>query len=273
MRGLLNIVLAMVLAITTMTVYGQKKKRNVKQYDSVEVYRGNDVIQDLVKAGRDTVFTRHYLSSFLVDSTRLWREEVTYTGEKLDDNKYKLSAQSMLKEKNVEELKLNTESEKIYHKNKSDATYILNRRYLLEGLVEEVVHQNKKYTAKCIDKDGNVLNETGCLRYSQTPFPVEKTEKFQRNLQKTITNLITNSRGKLPRYIILAIEADYESQRWNLALDFPKEYKLGSDMHTSLVAAIAHVLNNEKLEEYHFEKDINGNYYNRTMFIPLIFKR
>lgn len=272
MRGLLNIVLAVVLATTTMTVYGQKKKRNVKQYNSVEVYRGNDVIQDLLKSGRDTVFTRHYLSSFLVDSTRLWNEQLKYTGEKLDDKKYKMSTYGIVKDRNSGELKLNSQSEKIYHKNTLDIIYISNKRYLQDGLVEEVVHQNQQYTVKCIDKEGNVLNETGCLRYSQTPFPVEKTEKFNQKLYRALNNVTRKSKGKLPRYMVLAVEANYESQRWNLALDFPKEYKLGSDMHTSLVAAIAHVLNNEKLEEYHFDKDINGNYYNGTMFIPLTFR-
>lgn len=275
MNKLLKGVLVLMLISISVNGYSQKsKKAKAKtKVDGREFYAGSDVIEDLLKEGRDTVFTRYFIGGFSVDSTRLWRERVTYTGEKIAENKYTISTSSTVKNKHSGAFSLDKEGYKVFENKKPKATYMLNKQFLLDGLVEEITHQNDTYAVKCIDKEGNTINEIGCLRYSYSKFPEEKFNELRSNLQNTIYKILNKQRGKIPAYIILSLEADYPSKMWFLALDFPEGYQLGSDIHTSLVAGIMHVLNNEKLEDYHFNKDINGNYYNRTVYIPIRFKR
>ncbi|MDM1345961.1 hypothetical protein [Myroides marinus] len=273
MNRLLKVLLVFILLTSTITMYAQKSSRTKQKADGRDIYVGSDIIKDLLKQEKDTLFTRYYLGGFMVDSTALWREKVTYTGKQIAEDEYQLLTTSMLKNKETGELSLYIKGEKRFEKKKTKATHIINQKYLLDGLVEEVVHKGDTYVVKCVNAEGVVLNNKGCLRYSYTPFPEIKTHKFRASMQDAIYNVVTKSRGILPNYIILSIEADVKSKRWNLALDFPDQYNLGSDMHTSLVAAIVHVLNNEKLEEYHYDQDVNGNYYNRTMYVPIRFKK
>lgn len=273
MSKILKVVLVFILIYSSVNGYSQKRKRKENKVDSRAFYAGSDVIKDLLKKGSDTVFTRYFIGGFGVDSTRLWREKIIYTGERISDDKYKMSTSSTVKNKHSGEFSLDKEGYKVFQNKKPKAVYMLNKQFLVDGLVEEVVHENDTYAVKCIDKEGNTLNEIGCLRYSYSKFPEEKFNELKSNLQNTIYQILNKQRGKIPAYIILSLEADYPSKMWFLALDLPEGYQLGSDMHTSLVAGIMHVLNNEKLEDYHFNKDINGNYYNRTVYIPIRFNK
>ncbi|GAQ13843.1 hypothetical protein MODO_1508 [Myroides odoratimimus] len=42
-------------------------------------------------------------------------------------------------------------------------------------------------------------------------------------------------------------------------------------MYSGLVINILNALNSLKIEEYHFNKDLYGNFYNRNYTIPLTF--
>lgn len=272
MIKLSKVVLSISLCLLTMTTYSQNSAAGNAAKLSRAKYSGTDVAKDLVEQRRDTTFTRYYSGGFEVDTTRTWREKIDYTGRALEDNKYQLNSSRYRRDLATDGLALDMERTTTYAAKSAKKSILVTKQFLVDGLVEQITYNGDDRTVKCFDKSGQLLNEKGCMLYTTDKYPKEKLTKLTTNLQNQIFKTVKKNKGLVPKYILVNIESDYKTKSWFLSLDFPKSYDIDSKMYTELVTAIMVVLNNEKIQDFHFNKDINGNYYNHFLNLPINFR-
>ncbi|WHU36619.1 hypothetical protein [Myroides odoratimimus] len=234
---------------------------------------GNDIIKSILKKNENITFTRYFNGGFEVDSTRSWTNRVVYTGSVLADNKYEFKSKIYKRDLNTKEETLYMDRVVTYLNKKEKGSTLVTKQFLLDGLIEEITTVNKEKVIKCYSKDGKVINTDGCLLYTRFKFPKDKMIDLSEKVKAKITNTIYTKNGSVPNYILVNIESDYKAQKWNLALDFPRNYSSDNAMYTELVTDIMYALKNEKLEDYHFNRDINGNYYNCNLIVPITFNK
>lgn len=266
-----KVVLSISLCLLGMTSYSQNSAAGNAAKLSRAKYLGTDIAKELVEQRTDTTFTRYYSGGFEIDTTRTWREKIDYTGRALEDNKYQLNSSRYRRDLATDGLTLDMERTRTYTGKNAKNAITVTKQFLVDGLVEQITYNGDDRTVKCFDKEGKVLNEKGCLLYTTDKYPKEKLTKLTTNLQNQILKTVKKNKGLVPKYILVNIESDYKSKTWFLSLDFPKSYDVDSKMYTELVTAIMVVLNNEKIQDFHFNKDINGNFYNHFLNLPINF--
>jgi len=273
MNQLLKKVLVIAVILASTIGYGQYSPGGNALVQSREIFLGTENISRLIKKGDNIAFTRYFRGGFELDSTRSWSDKIIYTGEAIDDKTYEFKSERYKRNPETNELTLNMESTKTYKNKKTKGSVIVTKEFLVDGLVEQITYKDKDKAVQCFDKTGKVLQTQGCLLYTRFKYPKEKMVDLSEKLKEEIYSTIFTKRGSIPNYLLINLESDYKNQRWNLSLDFPKNYSLDDNMYNELVTTIMNVLSKEKLQEFHFNKDINGNYYNYYLNIPVTFNK
>ncbi|MDM1388723.1 hypothetical protein HX052_01865 [Myroides marinus] len=273
MNQLLKAALVIAVILASTIGYGQSSAGGNAAKQSRMKYAGTEDIKSILKKGDNTTFTRYFRGGFELDSTRSWSDKIIYTGTAIDDKTYEFKSKRYKRDPETNELTLNMETTKTYIDKKIKGSELVTKQFLVDGLVEQITYKGEERTVRCFDKEKKELNQIGCLVYTYTKYPKEKMIKLSANLQDQIIKTIKKNRGIVPSYILMNIESDYKTQQWNLSLDFPKNYDIDSNMYAELVTTIMNVLSQEKLQDYHFNKDINGNYYNHYLNIPISFNK
>ncbi|MCC9043045.1 hypothetical protein LNQ81_10200 [Myroides sp. M-43] len=273
MKALFKSTLLVVIVTLSTLGYGQMTPGGSALRQSRMKFLGTDNIKSILKKNENTSFIRYFNGGFELDSTRSWTNRVIYTGTVLDDNKYELKSEVYQRDLDTKEETLYMERVRTYNNKKEKGSILVTKQFLIDGLVEEITTKNKKKVVKCFDQDRKIINSDGCLLYTRFDYPKEKMKTLSEKLKEQISKVVYTKNGPVPNYILVNIESDYKAQKWNLSLDFPKNYSLENNMYTELVTAIMYVLNNEKLEGFHFNKDIKGNYYNCNLIVPVTFQK
>lgn len=273
MNQLLKKVLVIAIILASTLGYAQNSAAGNAAKQSRMKYAGTEDIKSILKKGENTTFTRYFRGGFELDSTRSWSDKIVYTGKEIDGNTYQLKSEKYKRELEMNTLTLNMESIRTYTDKKVKGSVLVTKQFLVDGLVEQITYRGEERTVRCFDQEEKELNQIGCLVYTYTKYPKEKMIKLSANLQDQIIKTIHKKKGVVPSYILMNIESDYKTQKWNLSLDFPKSYNIDSNMYDELVTTIMNVLSQEKLQDYHFNKDINGNYYNHYLNIPISFNK
>ncbi|MDM1528517.1 hypothetical protein HX092_04300 [Myroides odoratimimus] len=268
----LNRITAFILFLISILGYGQNGKAFVT-FKSYEGYlSGYDIVKELHKQEKDTLFTRYFNSINAVDSVSKWDRVVKYVGKSLKDNQYLLLTKTYKLDIETRKLVKEEESKRTLLDKKGKKQIFIKRKFLKGGLVEEYKKDKGKETIGCYDKDGAKLNDKGCLLYTYSKVPKNKFENLRGEIKQRIYNVLSSSTGRLPPYILLNIEADYPSKKWFVTFSAPKDYKISNHLYSDLMISILNSLNNLKIEEYHFNKDLYGNYYNHSYTFPISFE-
>ncbi|SEQ41483.1 hypothetical protein [Myroides profundi] len=267
----LNRITALILFLISVLGYGQGGPASDALIINRQLLSGYDIVKELNKQEKDTLFTRYFNSINAVDSVSTWDRVVKYTGKSLKDNQYLLMTKTYKLDIETRKLVKEEESKRTLLDKKGKKQVYIRKQFLKGGLVEEYKSDKGKETIGCYDKNGAKLNDKGCLLYSYSKFPGHKFEALSIDVKQGIQNLLYSSKGKIPSYILLNIEADYLSKKWFVTFSFPEDYKVSNHLYSGLVINILNALNSLKIEEYHFNKDLYGNFYNRNYTIPLTF--
>lgn len=266
-----NVLLGVSICLFAITGYSQSivGSRTIRHVH--EVYNGSDVIKSLSKEKRDTTFVRYFDGGFIVDSTKQWSELVKYTGNSLSNDQYLFRTKGYKVNNTNGNVDLVYESSRtLLDKKGKKSTYQLNK-LLQDGLVEVYINNKGDKSTKCIDKDGTIVNTKGCLLYTTSRFPLEKMKDMSAKIKDNIIYTMMISKGGVPNYILVNLETDYFTKKWFVVFNFPKDYTINNTLYSELVLAILNVLNKEKLQDYHFNKDVNGHYYNYSLRLPIVF--
>lgn len=260
-----------ILLLTSLVGYSQGGYvyKGIKNND--ELYSGVDIIKDLSKQRKDTVFTRYFNLSFPVDSVSRWTQVVKYAGKSLDNDQYLLRAKVYKIDNETGKLYKWVESSRTLLDQKGKKEKYVSRILLKDGLVQEYKNdKGKKYTV-CIDNKGNKINDKGCLLYTYAKFPLYKMETVSELIRQQLTNIVYSYSGIMPSYILVNLEADYVTKKWYVSFEFSKGYVVNQNIYLDLVTSVLSALGSAKVEDYHFNKDINGNYYNHMLTLPISF--
>lgn len=257
--------------LVSLTGYGQGGFVDKGIRDNNEKFSGLDIAKNLNKQEKDTIFTRYFNMSFPVDSVSHWTTVVKYVGKSLGDNKYLLKSKIYKVDYETGKLVKATEVSRTILDKKGKKQDLVVRRLLKGGLVEEYKSNNGKESTVCYDKNGSKVNDKGCLLYSYSKYPRYKTEVINDVISHRITTLLSSYSGNLPSYILVNIDADYLTKKWNVAFEFSKGYKIDNGVNIELLTTILGSLSQIKLEEYNYNKDIYGNYYNYMLSLPISF--
>ena len=267
----LNRITAFILFLISILGYGQGGPASDALIINRQLLSGYDVVKELNKQEKDTLFTRYFNSINAVDSVSTWDRVVKYTGKSLKDNQYLLLTKTYKLDIETRKLVKEEESKRTLLDKKGKKQIYIRKQFLKGGLVEEYKHDKGKETIGCYDKNGAKLNDKGCLLYTYSKFPGHKFEAFYEDVKQKIQNYLYTSTGRVPSYILVNIEADYLSKKWFVTFSFPGDYKVSNHLYSGLVINTLNALNSLKIEEYHFNKDLYGNFYNRSYTIPFTF--
>lgn len=273
MSKLSKIAISISVCLIAMAGYSQSGIGSKANNYVLDVYNGRDVIKSLSKDKRDTTFVRHFNGGFIVDSTKQWSELVKYTGKSLPNDQYLFTTKGYKVNSANGNVDLAYESNRtLLDKKGKKSTYQLNT-LLQDGLVEVYVNdKGDKSSTKCIDKDGTIVNTKGCLLYTTSRFPSEKMKDMSIKIKDNIIYTLMVNKGRVPSYILVNMEADYFTKKWFVVFNFPKDYTISNTLYSELVLTILNVLNKEKIQDYHFNKDVNGHYYNYALAVPIVFQ-
>ncbi|EHO14014.1 hypothetical protein VSP10_08545 [Myroides odoratimimus] len=267
----LNRITALILFLISVLGYGQGGPASDALIINRQLLSGYDIVKELNKQEKDTLFTRYFNSINAVDSVSTWDRVVKYTGKSLKDNQYLLMTKTYKLDIETRKLVKEEESKRTLLDKKGKKQVYIRKQFLKGGLVEEYKSDKGKETISCYDKNGAKLNDKGCLLYTYSKFPRHKFEAFYEDVKQRIQNHLYTSTGRVPSYILLNIEADYLSKKWFVTFSFPEDYKVSNHLYSGLVINTLNALNSLKIEEYHFNKDLYGNFYNRSYTIPFTF--
>lgn len=246
--------------------YAQSNIISEARKQSRNTYMGYDQARTLAEQQRDTTFVRYFIGNFQVEPTDAWTNKIKYKGYKESENRYIFNSANYVKGTSQDELKLRKEWRDTYTIKDVKNIKTESKMYLLDGLVEEVVYQNKEKKAKCIDKEGKVLNDTGCLRYTIAP----QDKKEITSLQVIATDAArkaTRKKGMLPKYKLTNLVADYDTKSWKVYQVFPADFDKSNPMYENIKTAVEKAFKDKKVDEVYYNKDINGNYYDNIFFV------
>lgn len=266
-----QILLGAIVFVGTTMSYGQPSDANKARVDGRNVYMGYDQAKNLAAQQKDTTFVRYFAGNFEVNSLEAWTNKIVYKGHKESDKLYTFNSYNYVKESNSDELKLRKEWINTYTIKQVKNIKSHSKEYLLDGLVEEVTYEGKEKRAKCIDIEGKILNEKGCLRYTITPLKEKDYLALRVSIVDATRKVTGRNRGLLPKYRLTNVVADYETKSWKVYQEFPADFDKSSKMYTKLLNAVDEAVKKEKLDEVFFNQDINGNYYNTIFFINGIY--
>lgn len=259
-------VLGVALLSTSVVVFAQKDLIKDARIQGNYHYMGYDVAKKMAVEARDTTFVRYFAGRLPVAEGELWTNMVEYKGHKESDRYYMFNSYNHEKSIKTGELKLREEWANTYTVQTAKNTKSVSKQFLLDGLVEEIVYEGKGKTVKCLDKEGKVLNEKGCLRY--TIAPQDKREVSELHvLVVDSARKATRKKGMLPKYRLTNLVADYESQSWKVYQEFPTDFDKNSPMYERIKAAVENAFKGKKVDDIYYDKDINGNYYNNIYFM------
>lgn len=257
---------ALVLTGTTLS-YAQKKTKEPHPRDiSRDLYMGVDQVKDIVTQNRDTTFTRYFAGNFEVQSTDEWTNKIIYKGQTDSDKYYTYSTSNYVRNAGSEELILRKEYVSTYALKGAWRTKMASKEFLLDGLVEEISYKGKEKSVKCIDKEGKVLNEKGCLRYTIAPISEEEVLKLRIDVVDAARKA-SRKKGMLPKYRLTNLVADYETKTWKVYQEFPADFDKSNPMYERLKTAVENAFKDKKVDEVYYNKDINGNYYDNIFFV------
>jgi len=272
MKKVNKALLCLLIGGVSLVGYAQQTKKALM--NTFNKYSGTDLLDEGYSNSKAINETRYFYSGAEVAADRTWREKIEYKGDISEQGAYEFVTKIYKKDQATGTLNLLQEQVRTYDKPKSKRYKYYSQVFLQDGLVEVRTNDGEEHKASCIDAEGNVINDSGCLYYSSNKFPVEKIKQLQSNIANIVSATVHKSKkSKVPDFIIVFIEADYESQSWLLSFEFPKKYNVNNELYSELIGNITFALNNEKLENYHFNKDINGNYYNYRLTQPIAFKK
>lgn len=271
MINLKQLLLGVLILTGTNLSYAQKKTREPHPRDiSRDRYMGLDQVKDIVTQNRDTTFTRYFAGNFEVKATDEWTNKIIYKGQTDSDKYYTYSSSNYIRNTNSDDLILRKEYVSTYALKGAWRTKMQSKEFLLDGLVEEISYKGKEKSVKCIDKEGKILNEKGCLRYTIDPISEDEVLKLRIDVVDA-SRKATRKKGMLPKYKLTNLVADYETKTWKVYQEFPTDFDKSNPMYKNIKTAVEKVFNDKKVDEVYYNKDINGNYYSNIFFINGVF--
>ncbi|WP_242651368.1 hypothetical protein [Myroides marinus] len=275
MNKIYRLLITITLLLLTSTIgYGQYSQGSYT-YQGIkvnnELYSGADIVKDLSKQRKDTVLTRYFNLSFPVDSVSRWTQVVKYAGKSLENDQYLLRTKVYKIDNETGKLYKWIESSRTLYDKKGKKEKYVSRILLKDGLIQEYKNDKGKKSMVCIDNRGNKINDKGCLLYTYSKYPHHKMETVSDLIKQQLTNTVYSYSGRLPSYLLVNLEADYATKKWYVSFDFSKGYAVNQNIYLDLVTSVLSALGSVKVEDYHFNKDINGNYYNYMLNLPISF--
>ncbi|MVX35672.1 MULTISPECIES: hypothetical protein [Myroides] len=260
----------MSLIFCSFIVYGQSLKAVFDKTD--KVYSGHDLIKELVQQQKDTQFTRYFKAIYPTDSVDGWEHKIAYEGVQLKDSVYQYTLSKYkrgVSQADSEAILVSTKVFFFKDKNYRNSRMI-SRKFLKGGYIEEKEKEGNSVRLKCLNSEGETVNDNGCLKYSRVNFPKHKFKRLYSDMYHKLFKVASLELGQDEKVNIrLMIVADPKTNKWNIYFNDLDKYNLSEQNKYQIIAALSKVVNSEPIDKTYFDEDLYGNLYEYPISIPI----
>lgn len=134
----LNRITALILFLISVLGYGQGGSASDALIINRQLLSGYDIVKELNKQEKDTLFTRYFNSINAVDSVSTWDRVVKYTGKSLKDNQYLLMTKTYKLDIETRKLVKEEESKRTLLDKKGKKQVYIRKQFLKGGASRRV---------------------------------------------------------------------------------------------------------------------------------------